>query len=265
MRSAITTCQRGPEISCLTSESAGRLRSRDRIDTLVGAFGAGLVPTGSADPFALRRAAIAVVRLALEGTAGVDWDLSASFDAAYDLFPSGSLAERAQVMTALDAFFRARLKAHFTGIHAGDLVLACLGAWDGRSLRDFGARLDALARFRALPAYDSLAVAFKRAYNIAKEAPTGEILPDLLEAGPEQELASRFLAVAPKLEAATESGSYDDAFRAVAEELKVPIDRFFEEVFVMVDDPELRANRLRLLGSIARSISRLAHFHELST
>ena len=256
---------KGASDSLPTERAGWALAIADRLDTLVGGLGAGLAPSGSSDPFALRRAAIGIIRLSLECEAGIEWDLRSAVEKAYRLFSNGTLAQGENVIASMDEFIRARLKALYASHHPNDLLAACLGAWDGRSLRDFEARLTALARFRELPAYESLAIAFKRAYNIAGQAPEGEIVAALLETGPERELASRFDAVAPRLDAATQAGSYDDAFRAVAEELRVPIDRFFEEVFVMVDDPAVRENRLRLLGSIARSISRLAHFHELST
>jgi glycyl-tRNA synthetase beta chain len=236
----------------------------DRVDTLVGCFGIGLTPSGSNDPFALRRAAMGILRIARAGLLA-EIDLRALVRASYDSYPPGTLADRTKVVDELDSFFRARLRAHLTEQYPGDLVTACLGAWGGASVRDLDARLAAVAAFRELPAYEALATAFKRAYNIAHEAPAGDVDPSLLEAGPEAALAERFEALGPRIEAAAERGDYGAALTIVAEHLREPIDRFFENVFVMVDDEAVRSNRLRLLGGIARSLTAIAHFHELST
>lgn len=243
---------------------AAALAVADRADTLVGCFGIGLVPTGSTDPFALRRAALGIVRIALEGP--MDVLLAETLGRAYDAYGSDApLAPRERVLAQLDDFFRARLRAFYGERFPGDLVDACLGAWDGRSVRDLDARVRAVARFRELPEYEALAVAFKRAFNIAKDAPAGEAEPALLEEGAERSLAEAFAALRPTVEEAVRDGAYEEALGAVARNLREPIDRFFDEVFVMVDDERLRNNRLRLLGSIARTLTGIAHFHQLST
>jgi len=242
---------------------AAWLSVADRIDTLVGCFGLGLVPTGSADPFALRRAAIAVARVALEGP--IDVDLGALIGAAWDLYAGQgkSLGPKAEVTARLDEFFRARMRVFLTEQqgHPVDLVDACLAAWSGGSLRDLAARVRALAALKQLSAYDSLAVAFKRAFNIAKDAPAGEPDPALFDHEAERALFDRFSELRGALDASTQSGDYVGALTLVAEQLRGPIDRFFEQVFVMVEDAAVRANRLRLLALIAGSMTRIAHFH----
>lgn len=253
----------GDEVA--TDPVGAALAVADRADTLVGCFGIGLVPTGSADPFALRRASLGIVRTALEGPMDVGLrGLLARAHAA--LTEQGVKLKPADaVLGQLDEFFRARLRAFYGERFPGDLVEACLGAWDGSSIRDLDARVRAVARFRDLPEYASLAVAFKRAFNIAKDAPEGEASPGLLADEAEKTLAEIFGALRPTVEAAVERGAYEEALTAIARDLRQPIDRFFEEVFVMVEDEELRNNRLRLLGSIARTLTGIAHFHQLST
>lgn len=237
----------------------------DRADSLVGCFGIGLVPSGSADPFALRRATLGVIRIALEGP--MDVRVQSLLGAAWDGYKGQDkpLADRAEVLAKLDEFFRGRLKAFYGDRYPADLLEACLGAWDGESVRDFDARVKAVAAFRELPAYESLTVAFKRTFNITKEAPEGPADPALFEAGPEADLGKAFAEVAPKLSNFVADGDYEQALRAVASDLRAPIDRFFEDVFVMVEDETLRANRLRLLRSMADTITGIAHFHLLST
>lgn len=142
---------------------------------------------------------------------------------------------------------------------------ACIGAWDGTSIRDLRTRMDAVAEVRAAPEFEPLAIAFKRAFNITKESARGAVDPSLLEPGAESELAERFSTVRDQIREATQERRYADALRLVAKELGAPIDRFFEEVFVMVDDSNIRENRLRLLGEIADTVNGIAHFHQLAT
>jgi glycyl-tRNA synthetase beta chain len=236
----------------------------DRIDTLVGCFGIGLVPSGSADPFALRRAALGIIRIALEGP--IDVDLRQLLDqalAAYD--GDAELAPADEVRAALGEFFRGRIRAMLKDTYGGDVVDACLGAWDGTSLRDLRSRVEAVSELGAAPEFEALAVAFKRAFNITKESARGPVDPALLEEGAESKLAERFETVRDQIREATGERRYADALKLVAKELGEPIDRYFEDVFVMVDDAHIRENRLRLLGEIADTVNGIAHFHQLGT
>jgi glycyl-tRNA synthetase beta chain len=255
---------RGAGDAVPVGETSAQLGVADRADVLVGCFGIGLIPSGSADPFALRRATLGIVRIALEGP--IDVDVRATLAAAHAAYTGQGkgVGDELEVLAKLDEFFRGRLRAYFTERHPNDVVDACLGAWDGGSIRDLGARLEALEGFRQLAAYDSLAVAFKRAYNIAKDVPGGAIDAGLLAEDAEKALAETWASVRERIAESTADGRYDEALALVASELREPIDRFFEEVFVMVDDEAVRANRLRLLGSIASTLTAIAHFHLLS-
>jgi len=236
----------------------------DRIDTLVGCFGIGLAPSGSADPFALRRAALGVIRIALEGP--LDIDLEQILTDAYAAYADDAeLAPFDELRTSLDDFFRGRVRGVLKDIHGTDVVDACLSAWDGTSLRDLRTRVEAVSELGSAPEFEAIAIAFKRAFNITKESGRGPIDPTLLEAGAERALAERFGTVRDRIREATGERRYADALRLVAKELGAPIDRFFEEVFVMVDDPRVRENRLRLLGEIADTVNGIAHFHRLGT
>ncbi len=236
----------------------------DRIDTLVGCFGIGLVPSGSADPFALRRAALGIIRIALEGP--IDVDVRATIEQAHAAYAEDAeLAPLDEVRTALDEFFRGRIRAMLRPQYGAGVVDACLGAWNGTSLRDLRTRIEAVAELEAAPEFEALAVAFKRAFNITKESDRGPVDSGLLEAGAESALAERFGTVRAEIEEATRQRRYADALRLVAKELGAPIDRFFDEVFVMVDDTRIRENRLRLLGEIADTVNGIAHFHQLGT
>ena len=149
--------------------------------------------------------------------------------------------------------------------YGGDVVDACIGAWDGTSSRDLRTRMEAVSALRAAPEFEALAVAFKRAFNITKESARGPVDPSLLEDGAESALAERFATVRDQIRDATGERRYADALKLVAKELGAPIDKFFDEVFVMVDDERVRDNRLRLLGEIADTVNGIAHFHQLGT
>lgn len=244
------------------SPVSASLAVADRIDTLVGCFGIGLVPSGSADPYALRRAALGVIRIALEGP--LDIRLASTITDSHGLYPAGVLTDAAAVRAELETFFRARLRSHYGDSHPGDTVEACLAAWQGESLRDLDARVHALTMLRARPEFESLAVAFKRTFNISKET-TGETRAELWQDAAERELATVFASIRGELDALIARGEYEEALLMIARVLRGPIDVFFQKVFVMVDEMEVRENRLRLLATIARTVTQIAHFHLLST
>lgn len=232
----------------------------DRADTLVGCFGIGQIPTGSADPFALRRAALGVIRIALEGPSDVD--LQALLGAARANFPADVLnADDGALME----FFRARLRVMLKASHPADVVEAGLAAWPGRSIRDLLARVTAVAVFRTLPGFESLAIAFKRAHNITADAARGPVDVSLLEEAAEEALYEVWKKIEPRLITAVAEGRYGDALSLVANELRGPIDAFFDGVYVMADDASLKANRLRLLASIADAVSSISHLHLLAS
>lgn len=233
----------------------------DRVDTLVGCFGAGLHPKGNRDPFALRRATLSLVRTALEGT--IDVDARAYFDAAYDQY-AAELAPKEQVLAELDEFLRGRLVAHYKESFRTDVINAALAAWDGGSLRDVDARVRAVDSLRGGDSFAALATAFKRAHNITKGVPRTAVDSALLETGAEQDLAATFDEIRSQLEQDTAAQRYEQALTLIATKLGGPIDRYFDEVFVMVDDEKLRANRLSFLGSIADAVTQCAHFHLLA-
>lgn len=257
----------GAEDSVPTGLVSAAVAIADRADTLVGCFGIGLVPTGSADPFALRRATLGIVRIAVDGP--LDVDVRQLVLEAHDLYVladgKGPFSkDRDAILATLDDFFRARLRAYYRERFPGDVVDACLDAWPLGSLRDLDARIKALDAFRSAPEYNSLAVAFKRAWNIAKDVAPGVVDAAMLESGPEADLHAAFAAVRGSIDEAVDARRYEDALRTVAVSLRGPIDTFFETVFVMVEDQGLRANRLRLLRSIADTVQRIVHFHLLS-
>lgn len=252
---------RGSNDSLPKSALASAVALADRIDTLAGCFGIGLTPTGSADPFALRRAALGVIHIAFEGA--LDLELRGALSAAYDLYGDRLELSREETLEKLVDFFKARLRVDLRERAPAEIVEACLGAWEQGSLRDLLARVDALLAFRETPAFESLAVAFKRANNIVKEAPAGAHDPALFSEPAERALGEAFAAIEGELNAKIDAREYAAALTLLGDKLRGPIDAFFNDVFVMVDDEAIRDNRLRLLNEIADAVNRIAHLHLL--
>lgn len=234
----------------------------DRLHQLVGIIGVGEKATGAADPFGLRRAAIGIVRL-LQAR-GYHLSLGAAVDAALEALrgrvPGDGAAVRGQVLD----FLRGRLKALWGEEFDADLVEAVLSAGFD-DLVDARRRLEALAEVKRRPDFVPLAVAFKRVANIQEKA--ADVNAASLDVGLLREEAERYLAseverVGAEVASLRERRDYPAVLRAVAE-LKPAVDRFFDGVLVMADDPALRANRLALVKRVADLFGDLADFRKI--
>jgi glycyl-tRNA synthetase beta chain len=231
----------------------------DKLETLVGLFGIGQVPTGDKDPFALRRHALGVVRLMIEKN--LPLDLNALIEAAVPAF--GELVQNPS--DALLGFFDDRLAGTLReqGYSAQevDAVLALRPR-----LADVPRRLAAVRAFAALPEAESLAAANKRVGNILKKAEgTVEAKVDtaLLGEAAEAALYEALTQVRPGADAAFERSDYTASLQALAA-LKAPVDAFFDKVMVNADDPKLRANRLGLLATLHAAMNRVADLSKLA-
>ncbi|MGE0785760.1 MAG: glycine--tRNA ligase subunit beta [Sandaracinaceae bacterium] len=234
----------------------------DRADLLVGCFGLGQTPSGSADPFGLRRAALGIVRIATETVLPFVLDLRALLENAYDAYEGKLPADKkASTLDELVEFFRGRLRAHYGTKYPGDAIHAGLAAWPARDLADAEARVEIAAQVLA-DEWGQFREAFKRTYNIAKDAPEGDFDPGLATEDAERALAEAWRGMREDVDVNVAHGHYRVAMHLVGD-LRDPIHTFFEKVFVMVDDPKVRENRLRLLASIARTLTAIAHFHLL--
>ncbi len=223
----------------------------DRLDTLVGIFGIGLRPTGTRDPYALRRASIAVLRILIETP--LDLDLRELLETAGAGHATGVLSD--DTVDAVLAYMLERLRGYYgeRGI-AGDTVEAVLHSgvtnpWD------LDRRIAAVVAFRALPAAESLAAANKRIRNILSKndmdgAADGQINPDLLTDPAEIRLAARIDELGGQIAPLVAQRDYIGILETLAG-LREAVDAFFTEVMVMADDPAVRENRIRLLQSLA--------------
>ena len=239
----------------------------DRLDTLAGIFGIGQKPSGTKDPFALRRAAIGVLRILLEQHR--DLDIGALVDAAVALQPVKTATTAAEVREFI--LERLRAQAHEAG-HPAEAFDAVLASGSTRPL-DLMARLDALAAFRRLPEAEALAAANKRIANILRKSDGGgaaagadagaaRVDAARLTVEAEKVLHRTLEAMAPEVDAALAAGRYNDALTRLAG-LRPAVDAFFTEVMVNDPDPALRTNRLALVSRVREMFSGVADLSRL--
>jgi glycyl-tRNA synthetase beta chain len=233
----------------------------DKLDTICGCFGVGLIPTGTADPYALRRNAIGILSIILDRRYAVS--LPALLDRSLELLTTKLNRPAAQVRSEVLEFFRMRFFNMLTTQgYPQDVVDAVLAA-------AFDAPLDALARVQALTElkkeeiFRPLTVAFKRVGNIIKGGSEKPVDSTLFQAACEHDLEKAVRQVGADVQASVRQGEYGAALRAIAT-LRAPVDAFFEGVMVMADDPAVRANRLALLTSVAGLFRGVADFSRIA-
>ena len=219
----------------------------DKLDTLRECFRVGLIPTGSRDPFALRRAAQGVIKILFEAELPVDL---------FYFVPEGS---------ELQKFIEERIAFYLRDVkgYAYDEVHAVMAAKVG-ALSDLAKRIDAVHQVRPTPDFEPLAASFKRIKNILNQAEvemTGEPRADLLKPGPEQQLYEAFLRVREEV---AKNASYAATLAAIAS-LRPQVDLFFDKILVNDPDPAIRQNRLALLNSLLTEFSIIADFSEIVT
>ena len=242
----------------IPASEAGRLVSiADRADTLVGIFAAGLKPTGNKDPFALRRAALGLLRILLEAELPVA-PLEVLNIASKHLSPQ--IETGATLIDEVNAFVVERLRHYYTGQgYRTELVNAALvSPWT--SLSDLDARLQSLASFMKEEAAASLAASNKRIGNILKKSDidfSTEINTDILNLEEEKALFEEVKRIENLVEPLLAEQQYEKSLLLLSE-LRSPVDRFFDEVMVNDTDPELRANRLALLAALKGQFDRIA-------
>jgi glycyl-tRNA synthetase beta chain len=248
----------GPNDRCPSAPTSVAVALAGKIDTLVGFFAVGEKPTGSKDPYALRRAALGVIRLVIENKLRVPLET---------LFRQAGAVDAAAEL--LD-FFADRLKVHLReeGVRH-DLIAAVFALGGEDDLVRLLARVAALDEFLRTEDGANLLVAYRRASNIVrieekKEGGPYDEAPDaaLLQTGEERELAERLAEVERLSAAALHKEEFGVAMAALSR-LRRPVDEFFTRVTVNCEDAALRANRLRLLSQIRATLGRVADFSQI--
>jgi glycyl-tRNA synthetase beta chain len=244
----------------------------DKADSIAGMFALGLIPSGSKDPFALRRQANGIVKTIAEHK--LPFRLSEIMADARIRY-KGSDAEKkfsnAAYADSVRSFFRERLEFYLKDArgYAYDVVSAVL-AVDSDDVVDAAARAEAVSKVRGSADFESISSAFKRMKNILRQATekTKVIAMRVDPAGLQEESEKELAALIPQTVATVEklraARDYEGALLEIAK-LRPAIDKFFDKVMVMVDDDNLRANRLALLQTVVKEFSTIADFSEIVT
>ncbi len=234
----------------------------DKLETLVGMFGIGQIPTGDRDPFALRRHALGVIRMLAEND--LDLPLDALLQTAGSSFAAVEGFRSAE--TTLADFVYDRLAGNLREQGYSAQEVDAVVSQRPQRLGDIPKRLAAVRAFATLPESAALAAANKRVGNILKKAENAvEAAVDtgLLKDGAEIALHGALVDVVPRADAAFETGDYAESLQVLAA-LRAPVDAFFDGVMVNADDPALRANRLGLLAKLHGAMNRVADISKLS-
>lgn len=232
----------------------------DKLETLVGMFGIGNLPTGDRDPFALRRHALGVIRMLVEKN--LPLELHTLLQSAVPAFGDKITDATAQ----LEDFFFDRLSVSLREQGYTAQEVEAVLALRPQRLSDVQKRLEAVRAFAALPEAQALAAANKRVSNILKKA-EGDIQAQVNEAllveQAEKDLYAALQTVAPKAQQQFESGDYTASLQTLAA-LRTPVDAFFEHVMVNAEDVALKANRLGLLATLHAAMNRVADLAKLA-
>ncbi len=256
----------GPNDRCPTAPTSVAISLADKLDTLAGFFAIGEKPTGSKDPFALRRAALGVLRLILENRLRLPlrWAFAQALDGYAGQLPD---LDCGAVAADLLAFFADRLKVHLRseGVRH-DLISAVFAAGQDDDLIRLLAKVDALRDFLASDDGANLLIAHRRASNIVRieekrdgRAYAGQPDSDRMKQHEEQTLFFHLANVGGEIQGALQREAFTEAMAALAH-LRRPVDAFFDHVTVNAEDPAQRENRLCLLSQIRSALGTVADF-----
>jgi glycyl-tRNA synthetase beta chain len=247
----------------LPNSSVGDMISiADKLDTMVGCFGVGLIPTGTADPFGLRRQALGIIRIILEKRYPLS--LVQLIEESGKLLKEKIERPFFEVKKEVIEFFRIRYQNLLLDKgYPFDVVDAALStSFD--ELMDVQHRIDALKVARVSQDFESVVIGFKRAMNILKGySSRNEVNPSLFSEAPETDLYQSFLKAKEKIELHLKQRAYESAILEMTQ-MRKPIDTFFDKVMVMVEDEKIRNNRLALLDGIGQLFLRIADFSKLA-
>jgi len=235
----------------------------EKLDTIVAIFAIGQIPSGDKDPFALRRAALGILRTIIENQ--LEIDVLAAIRCSIATFEDKNLIKDAEALVeAIYEFMMQRLRVYYTDANVSLDVYEAVRCLNPEQPYDFHRRVHAVESFKRLAEAASLAAANKRTANILRKenAKIGAVQNNLLTEKAEQNLAKVLKDIETELEPLFAARDYQKALTQLAT-LKEPIDRFFDDVMVNVDDLAVRQNRLSLLGQLRKLFLRVADLSAL--
>ncbi len=239
----------------------------DKVDSVVAGFAVGNEPTGSSDPFALRRQANGIIKVTLDNS--LPLNLKEVINKAMDVLDIQWRKPREEVQARVLDFFAERLRYYFESVRGFryDTVRAVVAAGADQPA-DAQARAEAMEALRGGEDFEALSAAAKRIRNILAKSATaadwepGEVVPELLTEPQEKNLYEAYGRVAGEVERRRARKDYRGALEEIST-LRPTVDRFFDKVLVMAEDPRVRQNRLRLLKKLDELFSGIAHFAEI--
>jgi len=247
----------------------------DKLETLIGMFGIGEIPTGDKDPFALRRHALGIIRMLIEKD--LHLPINALVRESFALMPSvtttlgqnakGSYVLQKDTPDSVLNFIYERLSGYLREQSYSSQEVDAVLALRPQQLREVAKRLAAVRAFANLPESPTLAAANKRIGNILKKAEgkiSGEVNAALLQEPAEKALQGSLLQIMPKADSAFKAGDYTASLQVLAG-LRAPVDEFFDNVMVNTEDTELRTNRLALLAKLHLAMNRIADISKLAS
>jgi glycyl-tRNA synthetase beta chain len=250
-----------------STATGATLALADRLDSLVGIFSIGQQPSGSRDPFALRRASLGVLRIIIERD--IDLDLTQAISSAADQFAdlSGAKLSGDELCEQVLTYILERFKAWYREEGISSEVFSAVSSLGLSNPLDINARIQAVQQFSQLPEAVSLAAANKRVSNIlAKQlgiSSPAAIDPKLLQENAEQLLAAEIDRLTQVVAPLFAKRDYTGVLSQLAK-LREPVDRFFDDVMVMAEDIQVRNNRLALLHSLRQLFINVADISQLA-
>jgi glycyl-tRNA synthetase beta chain len=234
----------------------------DKMDTIVGFFGINVIPTGTADPYALRRQALGIINIIL--AKNYPLELNDLIEKSISILGNKMKRKPEEIKTDVLEFFKGRLENQLISQgHPYDVVDAVLTVDTSDLVRAFN-KIEAMENFKTHEDFEPLAIAFKRVGNIIKDFKDGSVDVSLFETDEEKDLYEAFLSINETARAYLDQGKDQEALIEMAR-LRKPVDNFFDTVLVMAEDEKIRVNRLSLLENISQLFYRVADFSKIVT
>ena len=232
----------------------------DRFDTISGCFGIGQVPTGTTDPFGLRRLALGLLHIIESQNFALS--LPEAVEAALQLYDKKLTEDKGVAKSSILDFIKGRFVNDLIGKGVPGSAVDAVTSVSFDNVVDCRARIDALARIRNQPAFTVLAAAFKRVMNIIKGHHASEVAVELLREDAERNLYEVLKEVQNETKPLLEAKEYGKALDVILR-MKEPVDVFFDEVMVMTEDESLKQNRLNLLSAISGLFLQVGDFSKM--
>lgn len=238
----------------------------DKIDSICGCFSIGLIPTGASDPYALRRQSNGIILIALKNK--FSFSLNDLIEKSLQLFDKCDASEADPMTEKIIDFLKVRMAHLLEAEGASKDAVAAVLSVSKDNIPTIWKKAHALQRLKSEPDFEILATAFKRVVNIIKKADSAETVSQtvnesLFEHDSESALFNIYKDINGRVAGYIESGNIDKAFLEIAS-MRESVDRFFDDVMVMVDNIDIRRNRLALLGQISGLFEQLADFSKIS-